>query len=95
MSTVRPRHPRRQDCEDDEAERIGSYSCRRACLLPHLLAYVELIEQFAKRYGQSCWAVIYQVETRLRRECMERMRRRESKVLDAAITAGEHSPFTL
>jgi hypothetical protein len=60
---------------------------------PPLLAYAEMIGKYAKRYGQACWAVIYQVETRFRREQMERLRRRESKLLDAAILAGGLTAF--
>jgi hypothetical protein len=52
-----------------------------------------MIGKFAKRYGQACWAVIYQVETRFRREQMERLRRRESKLLDVAILAGGRTAF--
>jgi hypothetical protein len=56
-----------------------------ACAPPFLLAYGALIAGYAKRYGSQCWALIYQVETRFRREYMERARRRASNELDAAI----------
>jgi hypothetical protein len=56
-----------------------------ACAPPFLLAYGALIAHYAKRYGPQCWALIYQVETRFRREQMERARRRASNELDAAI----------
>ena len=64
-----------------------------AAIPPHLLAYAALIGHYAKRYGQRCWALLYQTETRFRREVMERMRRRESARLDEAITAGGRTPF--
>jgi hypothetical protein len=64
-----------------------------ACSPPYLLAYAALIGHYAKRYGQACWALLYQMETRFRREVMERMRRRESSLLDAAISDGGRTQF--
>jgi hypothetical protein len=62
-----------------------------ACSPPYLLAYGALIAHYARRYGPQCWALIYQVETRFRREYMERARRRASTDLDASIIAGNSS----
>jgi hypothetical protein len=64
-----------------------------ACSPPHLIAYADLIAHYAKRYGQSCWGLIYQMETRFRREQLERMKRRESRNLDAAVAAGGSTGF--
>jgi hypothetical protein len=64
-----------------------------ACAPPFLLAYGALIAQYAKRYGPQCWALIYQVETRFRREQMERTRRRASNDLDTAILNGVGHEF--
>jgi hypothetical protein len=64
-----------------------------ACLPPYLVAYVEFIAKFAKRYGQTCWAVIYQCEVRFRREHMERLRRKESKRLNDALRVGGTTEF--
>jgi hypothetical protein len=64
-----------------------------ACAPPYLLAYAALIGHYAKRYGQACWALLYQAETRFRREVMERMRRRESALLDDAISEGGRTQF--
>jgi hypothetical protein len=56
-----------------------------ACTPPVLMAYGAHIAHYARRYGPQCWALIYQVETRFRREHMERARRRASMELDTAI----------
>jgi hypothetical protein len=64
-----------------------------ACSPPHLLAYASHIAQYARRYGQQCWALIYQVETRFRREFMERARRRASNELDDSIVNGTAHAF--
>jgi hypothetical protein len=64
-----------------------------ACSPPHLLAYAAMIGHYAKRYGMKCWALIYQMETRFRRETMERARRRASSELDKAIAAGHRTDF--
>jgi hypothetical protein len=64
-----------------------------ACSPPYLLAYGALIAHYARRYGQKCWALIYQMETRFRREMMERARRRASTELDRAIVAGHLTEF--
>jgi hypothetical protein len=58
-----------------------------------LLAYGALISHYAKRYGDRCWALVYQTETRFRRETMERARRRASDALDRAIAAGGITEF--
>ena len=39
-------------------------------------AYHELIRSYAMRYGELCWALIYQADTRARRELAERIYRR-------------------
>jgi hypothetical protein len=64
-----------------------------ACAPPYLIAYSALIGHYAKRYGARCWALIYQMETRFRRETMERGRRRASAELDKAIVAGQTHDF--
>jgi hypothetical protein len=64
-----------------------------ACSPPHLLAYSGLIGHYAKRYGSRCWALIYQMETRYRRESMERVRRKASFDLDDAIIKGHSHDF--
>ena len=62
-------------------------ACNPACLI----AYADFIGRYARRYGQKCWALIYQMETRFRRESMERIRRRASNDLDKAIARGQTS----
>ena len=46
-----------------------------ALSLPTIDAYVKKIDAYAARYGQLCWALIYQCDVRFRREMVERMRR--------------------
>jgi hypothetical protein len=65
----------------------------KACNPAYLIAYADFIGRYAKRYGQKCWALIYQTETRFRREVMERMRRRASNELDRAIIRGFTTEF--
>jgi hypothetical protein len=64
-----------------------------ACAPPYLIAYAAHIGHYYTRYGAKCWALIYQMETRFRRETMERGRRQASDDLDEAIAAGRSHPF--
>eukprot|EP00969_Alexandrium_andersonii_P118795 5252890-Alexandrium_andersonii.AAC.1 len=38
--------------------------------------YAELIRGYSEAYGPGCWSIIYTAEVRVRREHMERSRRR-------------------
>ena len=60
---------------------------------PDLEAYAELIEKFVMRYGHSCWPLIYQAETRMRREHMERIRRVVLRDHHTALERGLQSDF--
>jgi hypothetical protein len=64
-----------------------------ACSPPYLLAYAALIGHYNKRYGARCWALIYQMESRFRKETMERGRRQANDDLDEAIARGGTHPF--
>jgi hypothetical protein len=64
-----------------------------ACSPPYLLAYAALIGHYNKRYGARCWALIYQMESRFRKETMERGRRQANDDLDEAISRGQTHPF--
>lgn len=63
------------------------------CLPPVLDAYYERIARFSNRCGHNCWALIYQVGCRMRREHLEILRRAESADLNEAIAQGRTHPF--
>ena len=65
----------------------------KACAPPWLLAYCKCIGLCATRFGQRCWAIIYQVDVRFRREHIERMRRREEEKQESAIADGWGTEF--
>lgn len=63
------------------------------CLLPAMDAYAELIEKHVMRYGATCWSIIYQAETRLRREQPNRHRSAESRKLHVDMAQGCSTEF--
>ena len=63
------------------------------CKPPVVDAYYEFIERLSNRYGHNCWALIYQVECRMRREHLEILRRAESASLNEAISQGRSRSF--
>ena len=66
-----------------------------AAELGPLDAYLERIKGFAKQYGESLWHLVYQADSRMRREQMERLRRRgaEAKALDPNHAFDPASPW--
>ena len=53
------------------------------------------VRQYSTRFGTQCWVLIYQTDTRARREHAERLRRRantELTALDAIGVKGAHNP---
>jgi hypothetical protein len=46
-----------------------------ALTLPTIDEYIKKIGAYSSRYGQVCWALIYQCDVRFRRELIERIRR--------------------
>ena len=53
------------------------------------------VRQYSTRFGTQCWALIYQTDTRARREHAERLRRRantELTALDAIGVKGAYNP---
>ena len=57
--------------------------------------YRDHARQYSTRFGAQCWALIYQTDTRARREHAERLRRRaniELTALDAIGVKGAHNP---
>jgi len=59
---------------------------RTACIMldiatPAALdAYRDHIRRYTQRFSEDCWALVYQADTRARRELAERIRRKASKV---------------
>lgn len=64
-----------------------------ACAPPTLEAYYDLVKKFAVRYGQASWPFIYQAETCLRRDHLERIRCVESRHLNASLAKGLTTDF--
>ena len=60
---------------------------------PHLIEHGDKIRDYGALYGHKRWALLYQTETRYRREVMPRLRRRGSNNLNIAIAAGGVTPF--
>ena len=57
--------------------------------------YGDHVRQYSTRFGTQCWALIYQTDTRARREHAERLRRRantELTALDAIGVKGAYNP---
>ena len=57
--------------------------------------YRDHVRQYSTRFGTQCWALIYQTDTRARREHAERLRRRantELTALDAIGVKGAYNP---
>ena len=55
--------------------------------------YGERIREFVTRYGEKCWFIIYQADSRMRSERFERLRRNCEKRHAAALAAGAPSNF--
>ena len=64
-----------------------------AVTTPHLVGYGDMIMRYDHMYGPKCWAFLYQQDTRLRREHMPRMRRRESEELNDALARNQRTAF--
>ena len=60
---------------------------------PTIASYIDKISQYTIRYGDQCWAIIYQCEVRFRREFVERIRRREALKYAEAQQAGNSYPY--
>ena len=60
---------------------------------PPLVAYGKFIKDLATQFGPVCWPLIYQADSRMRREYLETIRRDQSAALDAAIQAGGSTDF--
>ena len=60
---------------------------------PVMHAYCQYIEDFARQFGHACWALLYQVESRFRREFIEKFKRREAKAQRDAVAVGAPHPF--
>jgi hypothetical protein len=58
-----------------------------------LEAYSRIISRYAARYGVACWGLIYQADTRFRRELILRMKRTVEVDYNAAIAAGKHHQY--
>ena len=56
-----------------------------ACIPPWLIAYHTMIKDFATRYGEKCWPLLYQQDVRFRQEEMPEILYRENKKLEASI----------
>ena len=65
----------------------------QAATPPVLFAYARLIKHYAKTFGVASWPLIYQVDTRMRREMWARIRREEFHKLEAALEANGTYPF--
>eukprot|EP00971_Amphidinium_carterae_P325875 6456403-Amphidinium_carterae.1 len=57
--------------------------------------YIDRVAELNRRYGQDCWAVVYQADVRCRREHFERLRRRaaEHKSHDAGYPYDPSNPW--
>ena len=64
-----------------------------ACLPAPLTRYADFICRAASRYGAKCWPLIYQTETRFRREHLDRMRRAELRLVKTALAEGRTPSF--
>ena len=61
--------------------------------LGNIIEYCKVILKYVKRYGPALWYLIYQTDHRMRRERMDRIRRRgEHEHAQAALANGSH-PF--
>ena len=80
------------------SEMAGPMTCDQweACFMVlHLDGYRDHVRQYSTRFGTQCWALMYQTDTRARREHAERLRRRantELTALDAIGVKGAYNP---
>jgi hypothetical protein len=58
-----------------------------------LAAYRKMIGDYVRRYGSSVWHVVYQADSRMRLEQMERLHRKASQAKAKAIRAGGDTDF--
>ena len=64
-----------------------------ACVPPWLIAYSEMIGEYVAMYGSEAWALLFQCDTRFRREHLPRMLRTASRQLNNRIARGNTQPL--
>ena len=60
---------------------------------PALEANGRHIQKLSKQFGEVAWATIYQVDVRMRREMMSRIREEQTDLLETALTANGNYNF--